>query len=69
MRTWRERYGAELIGMSFDTINLLVATRPKTREEALAFARDQYIYCTDIIAQGSQTYSALAAELMANDWW
>ena len=69
MRTWRDRYGAELIGMSSDTINLRVATRPKTREEALALARDQYIYCTDIIDQGVQTYSALAADLMANDWW
>ena len=69
MRTWRDRYGAELIGMSFDTINLRVATKPKTREEALALARDQYIYCTDIIDQGVGSYSALAADLMANDWW
>jgi len=32
MRTWRDRYGAELVGMSSDTINLRVATRPKTRK-------------------------------------
>jgi Domain of unknown function (DUF4253) len=69
MRTWRDRYGIELIGMSFDTINLRVAAKPKTREEALALARDQYIYCADIVDQGVQTYSALAADLMANDWW
>jgi Domain of unknown function (DUF4253) len=69
MRTWRDRYGAELISMSSDTINLRVAAKPKTREEALALARDQYIYCSDIIDQGVQTYSALAADLMANDWW
>lgn len=69
MRIWRDRYGAELIGMSSDTINLRVATKPKTRDEALALARQQYIYCADIIDQGVQTYSALGAELMANDWW
>jgi len=69
MRAWRDRYGAELIGMSSDTINLRVATKPKTREEALALARDQYIYCNDVIDQGVLTYSALAADLMANDWW
>lgn len=63
------RYGAELIGMSSDTLNLRVATKPKTRQEALALARDQYVYCTDIIDQGIQTYSAFAASLMANDWW
>lgn len=69
MRTWRDRYGAELIGMSADTINLRVAGKPRTREEALALARDQYVYCADIIDQGFQSYSALAADLMANDWW
>jgi len=69
MRSWRDRYGAELIGMNSDTINLRVAVRPKTREEALALARDQYVYCPDNIDQGVGTYSALAAALMANDWW
>lgn len=69
MRTWRDRYGAELVGMSADTINLRVARRPKSREEALALARDQYVYCADIIDQGFSSYSALAADLMANDWW
>jgi hypothetical protein len=69
MRTWRDRYGAELIGMSSDTLNVRVATKPATREEALALAHDQYIYCADIVEQGAQTYSALAAYLMANDWW
>lgn len=69
MRTWRDRYGAELVGMSADTINLRVTAKPKTREEALALARDQYVYCNDIIDQGYPAYSALAADLMANDWW
>jgi Domain of unknown function (DUF4253) len=46
-----------------------VAVRPKTREEALALARDQYVYCADNIDQGVRTYSALAAALMESDWW
>ncbi len=69
MRGWRDRYGAELVGMSASTINLRVASRPKTREEALALAREHYVYCADIIDQGFPSYSALAAYLMANDWW
>ena len=69
MRQWRDRYGAELVGISSDTINLRVARKPQTREEALGLARDQYVYCNDIIDQGAGTYSALAAELMASDWW
>ncbi len=69
MREWRDRYGAELVGISFDTINMRVRRKPKTRDEALALARDQYVYCSDIIDQGVGTYSALAAELIANEWW
>lgn len=69
MRNWRDRYGAELVGISFDTINLRVARKPKTRDEALALAREQYVYCPDDIEQGVQTYSALAAALMESDWW
>lgn len=69
LRVWRERYGAELVGISGNTINVKVATRPKTREEALALAREHYVYCADIIDQGYPSYSALAAYLMANDWW
>ena len=55
--------------MNASTINLRVATRPKTREEALALAREHYVYCADVIDQGFPSYSALAAYLMANDWW
>ena len=44
MRAWRDRYGAELIGMSIDTINMRVAAKPKTRTEALALAREHHIY-------------------------
>jgi hypothetical protein len=69
LREWRDRYGVELVGMSSDTINLHVKKRPVTREEALALAREQYVYCPDIIDQGVGTYSALAAALMAEDWW
>lgn len=69
MRTWRKRYGAELVGICSDTINLRVARRPQTRDEALALAREQYVYCSDIIDQGAGTYSALAAALTASDWW
>ena len=69
MRSWRDRYGVELVGISSDTINLRVAKRPKTRDDAIALAREQYLYCADIVDQGVQTISALAAALMANDWW
>jgi len=69
LRAWRERYGAELVGIDGDTLNLRVSRKPATREEALELARAQYIYCNDIVDQGVGSYKALAAELMAHDWW
>ncbi|TCU67283.1 uncharacterized protein DUF4253 [Bradyrhizobium sp. R2.2-H] len=69
LRSWRERYGVELIGINSDTLNLRVSIKPKTREEALALAREHYTYCPDIVDQGTGSLSSLAAELMANDWW
>lgn len=69
LRTWRDKYGAELVGINSDTMNLRVSRRPKTKDEALALARDHYVYCEDVIDQGVGTLSALAAELMQNDWW
>jgi hypothetical protein len=62
-------WGAELIGLGSDTINLRVSRKPGTREEALELARAQYVYCNDIIDQGVGSYRELAAGLMASDWW
>jgi hypothetical protein len=69
LRKWHEDFGAELIGMNGDVLNLRVSTRPKTREEALTLAREQYAYCADIVDQGVGDLSALAAGLMDSNWW
>jgi hypothetical protein len=69
LRSWRDRYGAELIGLSQDVMNIRVKKRPETREAALDLAREQYTYCSDIVDQGVETLSALAAILMQSDWW
>jgi hypothetical protein len=69
LRSWRTRYGAELVGVSSDVMNLKVSSRPATRDEALALAREQYEYCSDIVDQGDGTLAALASMLMSSDWW
>lgn len=69
LRAWRDRYGAELIGLGPDRMDLRVSRRPASREEALELARVHYVYCNDIIDQGVGSYRALAAGLMASDWW
>jgi len=69
LKSWHDRYGAELVGMSGDVLNLRVARKPASREEALALAGEQYAYCADIVDQGVDTISALAASLMNSRWW
>ena len=69
LRSWRDRYGAELVGLSNDVMNIRVTRKPQTREEALSLAREHYEYCNDIVDQGVGSLSNLAAALMAHDWW
>jgi hypothetical protein len=69
LRSWRDRFGAELIGLGHDVMNIRVRRRPTNRAEALDLAREQYSYCSDIVDQGVGTLNALAASLMENDWW
>ena len=69
LRSWHERYGAELIGLSGDVMNLRVKRRPSTRDEALAIAREQFLYCQDIVWQGTGTLAPLATTLLNGDWW
>lgn len=69
LRHWRDHYGAELIGLGTDVLNIQVARKPVARGEAIELARVQYAYCNDIVDQGTESLIALAAELMAHDWW
>lgn len=69
LKSWHERYGAELVGMDGATLNLRVSRRPRDRDEALALAREQYDYCRDIVDQGVDSLSNLAASLVEAKWW
>ena len=69
LRSWRDRFGAELIGLSSDRMDLQVERRPNTREQALELAREHYVFCNDIVDQGDGTLSTLAACLLADNWW
>jgi len=69
LRSWHERYGAELVSMGADTVELRVKRRPASREEALALAREHYAYCNETVDQGTQGLATRAANLMRSDWW
>jgi hypothetical protein len=69
LRRWAAMYGAEVVGISEDIIEMRVARPPVSRDDALALAREQFAYCPDIVAQGVETISNLAATLRGSTAW
>jgi hypothetical protein len=66
---WGDKYGARVTCITSDVIEFQVARPPATREEALLLAREQYVYCADIVQQGTETIEALAATLLNARVW
>jgi hypothetical protein len=69
-KRWYERYGAIVTSMSFDVIEFSVERPPRTMEDARGLAREQFVYCTDIVHQGVGTLDNLARALLnAGNWY
>lgn len=69
LRYWNEIYGAELVGLSGDVMELEASRKPASKEEALKLAQEQYWFCYDIVEQGVGTIENLAGGLMASSIW
>jgi hypothetical protein len=63
-RKWQRDFGAEIVAVSLDAIDVRVARKPATRDEALVLAREHLRFC----ATGA-TLAETAAELMATNRW
>ena len=66
---WHAQFGAEIVGIDGATINMRVARRPASRAQAMELAREQFLYCPDIVLQGTDSLEALAMSLMESDIW
>lgn len=69
LRHWGEAYECELVGLSYESMNIRTARRPSSRAEALELALEQYYYCGDIVEQGVGEISVLAQILKSSNWW
>jgi Domain of unknown function (DUF4253) len=69
LKRWQDRHGATLVTMTQDTVELAVERPVRTRDDALALAQEQYIYCADIVQQGTETIERLAASLVDAPVW
>lgn len=68
-RYWQERYGAEPVAMTGDTLECFVSRPPTTREAAEQLALEQFAYCEDIVIQGTESVRQLAASLLNAPSW
>ena len=68
-KRWRDRYGSSPIVISADVVECHVSRPPDNEQAALELAREQYAFCPDIVDQGTETISALAASLLGSPRW
>ncbi|HEY6225717.1 MAG TPA: DUF4253 domain-containing protein [Verrucomicrobiae bacterium] len=68
-KKWQHQYGAEILCVTGDIIEATVARPPTEKEECYKLAREQYLYCSDIVTQGVGTIDALASTLRAGKSW
>lgn len=68
-RYWNEHYGAEIVGLTHDVIECRIDRPPTSREAAMMLATQQYLYCADIVDQGTETIENLAATLLNGKSW
>lgn len=66
---WQHHYGAKVACIAGDVIEMEVERPPKTKEDALKLAEQQFIYCPDIVYQGTETIAALASTLLNGSAW
>jgi hypothetical protein len=69
LRRWKSEYDAELVVIVGDVVELRVGKPPKTDAAAMELAREQYIYCDDIVTQGTITLERLAESLKNGTVW
>ncbi len=66
---WGDKYGAKVACIADDVIEMIVMRPPTSREAALALAKEHYLYCADIVDQGTESIEALAAILLNAGVW
>ncbi|WP_417393427.1 DUF4253 domain-containing protein [Gimesia sp.] len=68
-RKWQTEFGTEICSVAGDVIECTVNRPPQDQETALRLAWEQYWYCADIVDQGCETISNLAATLLKSPYW
>jgi hypothetical protein len=69
LREWHKEYKAVPACITGDVLECAVVKRPQTEAEAMKLAAEQWIFCDDIVSQGTQTVRKLAMEIWRSPNW
>jgi hypothetical protein len=71
LREWRKEYDAVPIAVTGDVLECAVPSprRPRTEDECMKLAAEQWIFCDDIVGQGTQSVRGLAIEICKAPTW
>lgn len=70
LRRWQQRWGAELIGLGANTMDLLVRVKPTTWRQGFELAQEHIDYCPGVLsANGITNLRELAHHLMTSPCW
>lgn len=69
VRSWEDRFGARLVGMGFNTLDLSVAAPPVTMEHALHVAAEHWTFCPDSVVYSAGTLRDYAAKIRESNAW
>lgn len=68
-RRWHERYGADLVAAGSDVVEYRVRRPPTDASGAERLAWEHFVYCSDVVHQGTETLRGLAASLQGAPVW
>ncbi len=69
LREWHKEYKAVPACITADVLECAVVKRPQTEAEAMKLAAEQWIFCDDIVSQGTQTVRKLGMEIWRSPNW
>ncbi|MGK5552927.1 DUF4253 domain-containing protein [Actinomadura kijaniata] len=69
VRSWEDRFGARVVKVGFDTLDLSVAAPPRTPEHARRVAAEHLAFCPDNVWQGSGDFETYAVSLVDAERW
>jgi hypothetical protein len=69
LRSWEDRFGARVVGLGFDTLEMSVAAPPVSLQHARRLAAEHYAFCPDNIAQGPGDFELYAKHIRGTTTW